>query len=172
MSRNKGFTLIELLVVISIIGLLSSVVLASLNSARVKTRDVKRVADLRQVVNALELYNSDNGHYPMVGNYACFDCVGYLNTPVTTPDAATISAALLPYLKGPIGDPKNLGGETGYLYISDGTEYKVFAWRTPENMKNFSPNVIDYSRCGTVDASGQCTAFNTIGYWTPGGANY
>lgn len=39
MSRNRGFTLIELLVVVSIIGLLSSVVLASLNSARIRAQD-------------------------------------------------------------------------------------------------------------------------------------
>lgn len=61
----RGFTLIELLVVIAIIGLLASIVLASLNSARIKGRDARRIADLKQIQNALEMYASDNaGRYP------------------------------------------------------------------------------------------------------------
>ena len=59
--KNNGFTLIELLVVISIISLLSSVVLSSLNSARAKARDAKRVSDLLQLRTALYLYMNDNG---------------------------------------------------------------------------------------------------------------
>jgi prepilin-type N-terminal cleavage/methylation domain-containing protein len=62
--RNKGFTLIELLVVIAIIGILSSVVLASLNSARSKSRDAKRMSDVKQIQLALELYYDQNGSYP------------------------------------------------------------------------------------------------------------
>lgn len=62
-QNNFGFTLIELLVVISIIGLLSSVVLASLNSARAKARDTNRSASIRQVQTALELYYDSNGFY-------------------------------------------------------------------------------------------------------------
>lgn len=60
-----GFTLIELLVVISIIGLLSSVVLTSINSARIRSRDSERVQSLVQLRNALELYKADNGSYPV-----------------------------------------------------------------------------------------------------------
>ncbi len=55
-KNQKGFTLIELLVVIAIIGLLASVVLLALNSARQKSRDAKRLADVRQIASALELY--------------------------------------------------------------------------------------------------------------------
>ena len=62
-KRNKGFTLIELLVVIAIIGILSSVVLASLNSARKKARDARRVADIKQLQLAEELYFDANRAY-------------------------------------------------------------------------------------------------------------
>lgn len=63
-NEQKGFTLIELLVVIAIIGLLASVVLLSLNSARAKSRDAKRLADVRQIASAMELYFNDSGAYP------------------------------------------------------------------------------------------------------------
>lgn len=63
-TKNKGFTLIELLVVIAIIGILSAVVLVSLNSARQKSRDARRLSDIRQIQTAMELYYNDNGAYP------------------------------------------------------------------------------------------------------------
>ena len=49
MQNKKGFTLIELLVVIAIIGLLSSIAVVSLNGARAKARDAKRVSDVKQL---------------------------------------------------------------------------------------------------------------------------
>jgi len=63
-NKARGFTLIELLVVIAIIGILSSVVLASLNDARQKSRDAKRVADIKQLQLALELFFDANSSYP------------------------------------------------------------------------------------------------------------
>ena len=60
----RGFTLIELLVVISIIGMLSSIILASLNSSRAKARDAKRIVEKRQVIIALNQYYGNNGAWP------------------------------------------------------------------------------------------------------------
>lgn len=64
-KQQRGFTLIELLVVIAIIGILSSVVLASLNSARRKGRDARRISDVKQLQLALEMYYDGNSsEYP------------------------------------------------------------------------------------------------------------
>lgn len=68
---KKGFTLIELLIVIAIIGLLSSVVLASLNSARKKARDARRIADFKNIGLAMELYFDKYNRYPASPNNCC-----------------------------------------------------------------------------------------------------
>ena len=61
---RKGFTLIELLIVVAIIGLLASVVLVGLGGFRARGRDARRIADLRETQNALELYYTKNNAYP------------------------------------------------------------------------------------------------------------
>jgi prepilin-type N-terminal cleavage/methylation domain-containing protein len=58
--KRKGFTLIELLVVVSIISLLASVVLSSLNSARAKARDARRLEEVRQLALIIQSYEIDN----------------------------------------------------------------------------------------------------------------
>lgn len=64
-KHSFGFTLIELLVVIAIIALLSTIVFANINAARLKSRDKIRLNNLVQLQNALELYYADHGSYPM-----------------------------------------------------------------------------------------------------------
>ena len=90
MRKTKGFTLIELLVVISIIGLLTTLAVVALNSARQKARDAKRVADIKQIQTALELFYNDQSGYPaetgagrVLGSatYRCLDENGFAGGP-------------------------------------------------------------------------------------------
>ena len=63
-TPRSGFTLIELLTVVAIIGILASIVLVGLGGFRARGRDTRRIADLRQIQNALELYYLRNNTYP------------------------------------------------------------------------------------------------------------
>lgn len=68
-TMKRGFTLIELLVVIAIIGILASIITASLGAARAKGRDARRLGDIRTIQLALDEYYNDNNTYP-TGIYA------------------------------------------------------------------------------------------------------
>ncbi len=72
-KKNKGFTLIELLVVIAIIGILSTIVIVNVNSARAKAKDTAIKGSLDSLRSAAELY------YDTVSSYASTctmaDCV-------------------------------------------------------------------------------------------------
>lgn len=67
--KNQGFTLIELLVVVAIIGLLLSIISVSFTSTRQKTRDTKRLSDMKQIKTALDLYYTNGGGYPDTGTW-------------------------------------------------------------------------------------------------------
>ncbi len=115
---RSGFTLIELLVVIAIIGILSAVVLASLNTARMGARDAKRKSDLLQISKALEVYYLATGQYP--GETSCDSSLGSSGgacTALTGTDwdpASFIHAALVPtYIPDLPVDPVN---NTTYYY--------------------------------------------------------
>lgn len=62
--RIKGFTLVEMMIVLGIIGILTTVVLASTSIARTKSRDTKRQADMKEIQLALALYFDVNRLYP------------------------------------------------------------------------------------------------------------
>lgn len=106
-GKKQGFTLIELLVVIAIIALLAAIVLVSLNTARTKARDTKRIADLKQIQLALEMYYDDNGSYPN------------RHTTSTSSGWNSLASDLSAYISALPKDPKNSGN---YRYYYDGGE--------------------------------------------------
>ncbi len=124
-TQQKGFTLIELLVVVAIIGLLASIILASLNTARQKGRDARRVSDMKEIQTALELYYSDLNHYPIQATAGVATTIlggsTGSNGPLTTSGK---------YMSTVSDDP--LGGSYHYYYITDATGLKYCLGSTLE----------------------------------------
>ena len=89
-NTTKAFTLIELLVVIAIIGILATLAVVALSTARSSSRDAKRIADLKQLQTALEVYYNDYGSYPLVLSDLSSSTlpIKYLETIPTSPTPA------------------------------------------------------------------------------------
>lgn len=129
MKKNKqGFTLIELLVVIAIIGLLSTLSIVALNQARARSRDARRIADVKQIQTALEMYYNDMGNYPAsltAGSNIATGSIIYMDIvpkpPVPADNAVCTGSLIYTYAVANIGGVVNgtytlaycLGNNTG-----------------------------------------------------------
>jgi prepilin-type N-terminal cleavage/methylation domain-containing protein len=118
--QDKGFTLIELLVVVAIIALLSSIALIAFMSARQKSRDAKRLGDMTQMMNGLELFFAYNKGYP----------TSTLGNGIPDPLKPTFVATLPTAPNPPDGDcpmlvsPGNAGvPANSYYYVPSGTAF-------------------------------------------------
>lgn len=165
-TTQKGFTLIELLVVIAIIGVLSSVILASLNTARTKSRDAKRISDLRQLQVALEFHFDDTGTYPDTSDEWWGTCSAYGSHDDTgangwVPDLAPNFLPVLPR------DPNEFGTTGCYIYRSDGADYKVIAHGTMEALP-CPPVSATHALYDPTRSPSQCT----VGIYTPGAESW
>lgn len=75
-TRHHGFTLIELLVVVSIIGILTTLLIANMVGVRERGKDAKIKNDLREFKSALQLYYNDHQSYPLGDNVSCSSLAG------------------------------------------------------------------------------------------------
>lgn len=64
MNTKHGFTLVELMIVTSIISLLSSIILSSVNGARIKADNAYRIRTMEEYVKGVLLYRENSGAYP------------------------------------------------------------------------------------------------------------
>lgn len=167
--KNKGFTLIELLVVIAIIGLLTSVILASLSSAREKSRNTRRLADLHQIEIAFRQIEDEKGSLPTVTPLIA--CLGESSTSSTCwanhakIGNDTLNTQLQKYINPTPKDPSpNRGWGDHYLYYNGNISYncgannqsgKYLIWR-PENTPKSQGACLDFGVMACCGNTGLC----------------
>jgi prepilin-type N-terminal cleavage/methylation domain-containing protein len=133
MSVNyyKAFTLIELLVVIAIIGILSTLSIIALNSARSKSRDVKRLSDAKQIATALEMYFNDQGIYPAISWPSTTPLTGLCISDL----GISSTCGAMVYLSKIPSDPR--GDDYQYYQLANGNDYRL-SFVLEEGQSNYS----------------------------------
>lgn len=168
MKKNKGFTLIELLVVIAIIGILSAVVLASLNTARAKGADAAIKANMSGVRPQAELVYDGNNCYAD-GIAASSGCLATAFAPgacATTADtifAETTVASAIATAKAQSANTLNAcsstAGQTAYAIVTQLKAAPLTGWCIDSTGKSKQVTLASADQAGLtaeVNASGLC----------------
>ncbi|HPF14468.1 MAG: prepilin-type N-terminal cleavage/methylation domain-containing protein [Planctomycetes bacterium] len=165
-SLRRGFTLIEIVIVLMVIGLLVGIVAPKVQSQSARTRDTRRVQDLRTFIDAIEQFKLDHGDYPAPGKLVggwdrsgdgdfLPELVnqGYVRAPLADPieDATHYFA----YRKLPAGTYGCVGPGSYYVIA-------IHAFETQQARNQFPSNF----RCSGFDFGSQ------FAYATGGGASF
>jgi prepilin-type N-terminal cleavage/methylation domain-containing protein len=151
LNLESAFTLIELLVVIAIIGILSGLIVISMNGSINSANDAKRKANIDAIRKALVIYGALNGNvYPVEPGCT----IGGGTTPCNN-----LGSKLLELLPNLPRDP--VSGDY-YTYASDGASYTIYAVLSNSNLYSYS------SLTGVSNSAAQI--FVTSGNWTVPGS--
>ena len=165
-TTREGFTLIEILIVVAIIAILASVVLVGLGPTQQAGRDARRISDLSEVQNGLELYYNKCGYYPG-GTAADTSC----DSAAAATGYANMSAELIGTGLGissvPV-DPSNTGTHV-YSYATNGIAASTYVLGAV--LENPSGSVFSTYKApsnvaaNTSPAALTCTPTTAIGYY-------
>jgi len=152
-AKKRGFTLIELLVVIAIIGILATLAVVALQQARQNARDSKRMADMKQLQTALELFFNENGRYPTTEEWN--------SGSIISSSTGEIFMYSIPTAPTP-ADGSCLSASNSYTYIPavDGSTYTIDFCTgkqvsdLPEGVKQMTPGGIIFGTNNIDDDSG------------------
>lgn len=140
MKNQKGFTLIELLVVIAIIGLLSTLAVISLSTARGKARDAQRLSDVRQMGTAIDLEDASTPGTALGG------CAGVDAGTATCSSPGDVSVASF----SRFSDPSTLtpAANCATLQTSVGCDYSI-----SKKDGSAAATTADYQICFVMEAA-------------------
>lgn len=168
--KHRGFTLIELMVVISIIGMLSSVVLVSLNSARIKANNTKVIQTVQQLRNQIELGLRSDGKYGNLFGSSQSGGGGYRLARQAEISSDTKLRPLIDSIMEVNGTtfPAGYGGS----YVAGGACGESYLLNTPNDITNKLRIFVDIQAC--VEASGTLPASSYAIYalMMPGNSGY
>ena len=151
MKKNKGFTLIELLVVIAIIGILSSVVLASLNTARNKGADAAIKSNLANLRAQAEIYYDAHGNYGSNTTDQTGSTAAICNTGSTV-----FSSSSTPSLNPGIVAASTAGTQATCSIAANGTAWAVSVPLKAQAGSNWCVDSNGSSKVGTATTGGSC----------------
>ncbi len=163
MKNNKGFTLIEMLIVVAIIAILSGVVLAGVSNFQSRARDTRRIGDMKNIQNYLELYFNKCGHYP-----GGVDASGNCTTTAPT-DWPTLTSTMTGGTN-PVTSKfpqEQVASRAAYCYGVSSDQLKYVVGAVLENDNNVLHGTENSAVPSGITPFGSCTTVNggSLTYW-------
>lgn len=157
--ERKGFTLIEILIVVAIIAILASIVLVGLGPTQQSGRDARRLSDLHEIQNGLELYYNSCGYYP--GTAVSAPCAAYAASdgyygsgPTDTKSVEYIMTHFSALGINQVPDDPTSGHHYLYAVIPGGTSYILEAQLENTNNSVFASYTVPGNLSSYTDADG------------------
>ena len=174
-KTTRGFTIVELLIVIVVIAILAAITIVAFNGVQSRARDAQRLADLKTIMKALELYKSTNGTYPNAAsttNASGWEVSG--NGTTATNFLSALVSSTNGVSKIPV-DPQNTAADPAVLNPSwNANEYLYFYYFYPSGQNSCDTTrgafyVLGVTRMETVAAGNSAP---TSPGWSCGNRNW